>query len=237
MRFVFCFLFVLFAAGCLEKACASSMILNWRASVSSQVAGYNVYYGTTAGKYPYKVNVGNSTTITISSLTEGGVYYFVATAYDAKGKESAYSSPITVVVPRIAAVSSSPRVLVPAVAGKPVVAGTASQTVATTQSVVKTGTQTASAAIVQTSGIVSSPAVTQAFTVNLTIIQGANSKSPALIQFPVKSGHWYEVQATTNFRDWSSIWQSGITAANGSMQFVDPDSSSFAARFYRLVLH
>jgi hypothetical protein len=60
---------------------------------------------------------------------------------------------------------------------------------------------------------------------------------PALIQFPVFTGHWYEIQATTDLRNWISIWQSDVIVANTSLQFVDPSMGSFAQRFYRLVAH
>jgi hypothetical protein len=59
----------------------------------------------------------------------------------------------------------------------------------------------------------------------------------ALLQFPVEAGHWYEVQTTTDFRNWRAIWQSSVAASKGSMRFADPDSESFTSRFYRLVLH
>ena len=72
---------------------------------------------------------------------------------------------------------------------------------------------------------------------SLAISQTAGPCSPAAIQFPARQGHWYEVQATTDLRNWCSIWQSGTAAADGSMQFTDPDAKSFALRFYRLVAH
>jgi hypothetical protein len=77
---------------------AGSLVLNWNASASPQIAGYNVYYGTTSGHYPFKLTAGNATSITISNLTLGATYYFVATAYDSKGNESNYSSELKALV-------------------------------------------------------------------------------------------------------------------------------------------
>ncbi len=94
MKFYFCCLFTLLTSIVpLKRARAGSLILNWAASSSPGVAGYNVYFGTTAGNYPNKVSAGLSTSVTISGLTAGVTYYFVATAYDLNGRESAPSTP------------------------------------------------------------------------------------------------------------------------------------------------
>ena len=58
-----------------------------------------------------------------------------------------------------------------------------------------------------------------------------------LIQFPVEPGHWYEVQATTDFNTWTTIWQTSVAVSNVWLQFSDPDARLFPSRFYRLVLH
>ena len=155
------------------KARAGSVVLDWTASASTNAVGYNVYYGTSSGNYQTQVNAGNATSVTVSNLTgEQPSYYFVATAYDADGNESAYSSEASFIV----------------------------------------------------SGA-------------LTLTIGTSPGSPALLQFPAEPGHWYEVQATTNFQDWSSIWQSDLAVSNVLMQFSDSDAGSFNSRFYRLVLH
>ncbi len=155
-----------------EKAGARSITLEWNPSASPAVVGYNVYYGTSSGNYSYKVNVGNTTSITVSNLACGVTYYFVATSYDAGNNESAYSSEITFVPPGI-----------------------------------------------------------------LTMTPASSTGDPATLRFPVEPGHWYEIQATTDFQNWTSIWQTDVAATNMWMQFTDPASPSYASRFYRLVLH
>jgi hypothetical protein len=169
------FYFLLVMLACLagvEKACGRNIILNWDASASPNVTGYNVYYGTTSGTYSYKVDAGNATSVTISNLACGVTYYFAATAYDANGDESQFSSEVSFVAAGI-----------------------------------------------------------------LKMTVGANSGGPPAIQFPAEPGHWYEIQATTDFNNWSSIWQSDVAVSNVWMQFTDPNAGQFTSRFYRLVLH
>jgi hypothetical protein len=61
------------------------------------VTGYKVYYGTVAGKYPYSVDVGRSTSRQLDNLPnlrEGVLHYFSVTSYNESG-ESAFSAPIS----------------------------------------------------------------------------------------------------------------------------------------------
>ncbi len=60
----------------------------------TDLAGYKIYYGTSANNYSQNIDVGNVTTYTIDNLTEGLTYYFVATAYDTSGNESEYSNEV-----------------------------------------------------------------------------------------------------------------------------------------------
>ena len=71
----------------------------------------------------------------------------------------------------------------------------------------------------------------------LAMNHGASSGSPVQLNFPVEPGHWYEVQATTNFQSWTTIQQTGIATSNNWVHLADAQAGSFAARYYRLVLH
>src|SRR5439155_41317 len=53
--------------------------------------GHSGYRST--GSHSMKLDVGNYSCTTVSSLLQGGTYYFAATAYDASGYESPLSSP------------------------------------------------------------------------------------------------------------------------------------------------
>jgi hypothetical protein len=236
MKFIFCFLLTIAIFTMLEKAKASNMILDWRASMSPNVIGYHVYYGTTSGNYPYKVNAGNTTMITISNLDSGGMYYFVATAYTASGRESPYSAAIKVLVPQISQIFTKPAwglptTVAPDVNRRPAVLNKSSA-VYPERSVVLDLKKSSAAAV-------AAPPVAEVMpgAVRLAVTRTADSRGPALMQFSVQQGHWYEVQATTDFQNWNSIWQSDVAVSDGSMQFTDPDSKSFTSRFYRLVAH
>jgi hypothetical protein len=71
-----------------------SVTVNWVASTTPNV-NYNVYRGSaSAGPYT-KLNSSlvAGTTFQDSAVTAGQTFYYVATAVDGNGKESAYSSP------------------------------------------------------------------------------------------------------------------------------------------------
>jgi len=78
---------------------APFVTLSWSPS-TSQVSGYNVYRGTSAGAYS-KINstLDSSTTYTDNAVVPGSTYYYAATAVNTSGQESGYSAPVRVVVP------------------------------------------------------------------------------------------------------------------------------------------
>jgi hypothetical protein len=79
---------------------AHSVTLNWTASTSS-VVGYNVYRSTTSGG-PYALITSSplaGTTFTDTTVQAGVTYYYVVTAVDSSGNESAYSNEASVTVP------------------------------------------------------------------------------------------------------------------------------------------
>ncbi|MCU1270085.1 MAG: hypothetical protein JWN74_1379 [Acidobacteriaceae bacterium] len=82
------------------SAVQHSVSLSWNPS-TSQVTGYNVYRSSAAGGPFGKVN---STLDAATAYTDGSVasthtYYYVTTAVNSSGQESAYSNQVQVVVP------------------------------------------------------------------------------------------------------------------------------------------
>lgn len=64
----------------------AQVALAWSAPGSGTTpTGYKVKYGTSAGSYSTTVDVGNVTSYTVTSLTNGTLYYFVVVAYNASG--------------------------------------------------------------------------------------------------------------------------------------------------------
>ena len=66
-----------------------SVTLNWSQSVDDNAGGYYVYYGNRPGEYLGRlavegsspVNVGNVTSVTLTGLENGRIYYFAVSAY------------------------------------------------------------------------------------------------------------------------------------------------------------
>jgi hypothetical protein len=77
-----------------------TVALSWNAS-TSQVAGYNVYRGTTPGGPYAKLNTAleTSTSYTDNQLLVGQTYYYVTTSVDSTGLESQYSNQASATAP------------------------------------------------------------------------------------------------------------------------------------------
>lgn len=91
--------FLICAIGGMTAWGGQSVTLAWDPSADTNVVGYALYYGTSSGTYPNRVDVGSVTNATVSGLQEGVVYYFVATAYDAASLESLPSNEVSYSVP------------------------------------------------------------------------------------------------------------------------------------------
>jgi fibronectin type 3 domain-containing protein len=92
----------------INDANAAEVTLAWNKNQESTVTGYKLYYGTSSGSYQQGINVGNVTTRTVSSLSDGVTYYFSVTAYDSAGNESEYSSEVIHAIDPLCTVPSRP---------------------------------------------------------------------------------------------------------------------------------
>jgi hypothetical protein len=88
------------ASAMISVSAPHSVILGWAASTTSGISYYNMYRGTTTGG-PYTLLKSGitSTSYTDSNVQSGSTYYYVATAVDSTGTESAYSDQATAVIP------------------------------------------------------------------------------------------------------------------------------------------
>lgn len=74
---------------------AASVTLAWDASPDASVTGYKIYVGTSSNTFNFSTNnAGNALTITLTNLSYGVTYWFVATAYNVDA-ESDFSNQIS----------------------------------------------------------------------------------------------------------------------------------------------
>ena len=80
---------------------AHSATLNWSASSSTSVVGYNVYRSTQSGGGFTKLNstLNTGTTYVDNTVSAGATYYYVVTSVDGSGNESGYSNQVTATIP------------------------------------------------------------------------------------------------------------------------------------------
>jgi fibronectin type 3 domain-containing protein len=76
------------------SAFSAQVTLAWDPNTDSDTAGYKLYYGEASGSYSQVIDVGDTTSYTVTNLTNGNTYYFTSTAYDATGNESEHSNEV-----------------------------------------------------------------------------------------------------------------------------------------------
>ena len=79
---------------------AGQATLTWNANTEQDLWGYKIYHGTSPGSYSDSVLTGLTATpdfpqYTVINLTDGSSYYFVVTALDTFGNESAFSNEVS----------------------------------------------------------------------------------------------------------------------------------------------
>jgi fibronectin type 3 domain-containing protein len=87
----------------LDRPTAHSVALTWNAPAPVDgvtIVGYNIYRGTTAGGpyVPIALHV-SETAYKDTLVNNDRTYYYVVTAVDSAGRESAYSEEIKAVIP------------------------------------------------------------------------------------------------------------------------------------------
>jgi hypothetical protein len=83
------------ALSCVGSSQAEQVTLSWNASNDSDIAAYHVYYGSASGSYDQQLDVGPKTVAIIPDLRDGSTYFFVVTAYNSQGVESAPSNEVS----------------------------------------------------------------------------------------------------------------------------------------------
>jgi hypothetical protein len=71
---------------------SQSVTLAWDQNSEPDIAGYRLKSGSSSGNYAQTIDVGNTTTATVSNLSAGSSTFFVVTAYNTAGLESLSSN-------------------------------------------------------------------------------------------------------------------------------------------------
>jgi|GEM_PF-1641309 hypothetical protein len=79
---------------CLPLAAKAQLTLAWNPSTGGTITNYTVYWGTNTGVYTFDLAVGTQTSLVVTGLTPGTVYYFSVDATAADGTESAFSNEV-----------------------------------------------------------------------------------------------------------------------------------------------
>jgi len=77
---------------------AGDLVLAWDPPSDGITTGYLLSYGAAPGSYAQQLNVGYTTSFTLSGLSDGTTYYFVVRAYDAAGDVSDPSAEVAATV-------------------------------------------------------------------------------------------------------------------------------------------
>lgn len=83
----------------LKVDAVAPVALTWNANAEGDLAGYKLYIGTTSGTYGAPTDVGLNVTATVPGMVCGCTYYFVVTAYNSSGMESAKSTELAYTIP------------------------------------------------------------------------------------------------------------------------------------------
>jgi len=165
----------------------ASIMIAWNANQESDLDGYKVYYGATAGNYGSPIDVGKITAYEITGLNSGTRYYIALTAYDTSDNESAKSVEISGVADAASTTSiTSTRPSSSSTAASSVPATTSSTAPVTTTSITATTTQVSSTSTIAVQSSTTSTAV-------LPITTSA----PVTTSTPVSSTSTVEPETTT----------------------------------------
>ncbi|HEX3628139.1 MAG TPA: fibronectin type III domain-containing protein [Verrucomicrobiae bacterium] len=96
------------AVSALPAIASQSVELSWAPSVSPDIVGYNIYYGSATGDYTNELSVGNTTNVVVSGLLNSTTYFFAAKAINGAGIESSYSLQLAYAVPNPGAIIGKP---------------------------------------------------------------------------------------------------------------------------------
>ena len=89
------FIFFLFFIAIIPNSFAAQIRIAWDPNTEPDLAGYEIFYGTTSQSYGNPVNVGNVTSYTVAGLTAGQTYYLAVRAFDSSNNQSGFSNEVS----------------------------------------------------------------------------------------------------------------------------------------------
>jgi hypothetical protein len=235
----------LFTANAIQTA---SVKITWTPSLSTNVAGYDIYYGTASSNYTHSVSVSNVTDVTVAGLTNGTTYYFAAKSYTGTGVLSLFSQQIAFVAGLTSAIPATISSPIASQSGQFgfLISGSAGYQYAVEASTnlvnwVVIGINTAPFAFVDTNASQFPHRFYRAvYAANLQSllppmagqISSGSQNASGYFSFTVSgtTGSPYAVEASTNLVNWIIL-----ATNNAPFVFVDTNASHFNRRFYRAV--
>jgi chitinase len=91
-------------------AWAQQVTLAWDPNTDADLAGYKISYGTVSRNYSSTIDVQKATSYSVTGLSTGQTYYFAASAYNAEGLSSGYSSEVSYSIPAVNGAPGAPAV-------------------------------------------------------------------------------------------------------------------------------
>jgi hypothetical protein len=70
----------------------------------------------------------------------------------------------------------------------------------------------------------------------MTVSQNRTNNMTAL-RFSVAPFHIYQIQGSTDLRNWTNVWTSPSQTTNGWIEYDEPRNSSVPGNFFRLIVH
>jgi hypothetical protein len=233
------------AAGINQTA---SVTLSWAPSLSPNIAGYDIYYGTASSNYTSSITVSNVTGVTIQGLTNGATYYFAARTFSSSGGLSAFSPQISYTAGTTSAIPGAIASQLASPAGQFSfsVSGTSGFEYAVEASTnlvnwVVLGTNTAPFKFVDPAAgqfghrfyrAVYAPDVIYTFPPMAGLLVSNFVNTSGQFSFTVMGtpSDPYAVEASTNLVNWTIL-----ATNNAPFIFIDTNASQFSHRFYRAV--
>jgi len=82
------------------------------------------------------------------------------------------------------------------------------------------------------------PSLPISFTVPVPLqMNPPSATTQGRVRFPAAPGRWYELQASTDLVNWTTIWQTGVVNSYAWIDYQDPRARYHSSRFYRLQVH